>query len=89
MPRAIPEAGQRLQALIQDLILEIQPDAHPDDVFHFQSVVTGSTLFYATAMQRLVSGREESDQQHSMARHKKLLLKTIRALLKEIRAGRA
>ena len=89
MPRVIPESGQRLQALVQDLIREIQPDVNPDDVFYFQSATTGSTLFYATALQRLVSGPTEPALQHSMERHKHLLLKTIRALLKEIRAGRS
>ncbi len=89
MPRAIPESGQRVTALIQDLIREIQPDVHPDDVFYVQSAITGSTLFYATALQRLVSGRTEPALQHSMERHKHLLLRTLRALLEEIRAGRS
>ena len=87
MPRAIPESGQRVQALIQDLFRKIQPDVHPDDVFYFQSAITGSTLFYVTALQRLVSGRTKPALPHSMERHKHLLLKTLRALLMEIRAG--
>ena len=62
---------------------------HPDDVFYFQSAMTGTTLFYATALQRLVSGSDQQDFRHSMERLKKLLLKTTRALLKDIRTGRS
>jgi AcrR family transcriptional regulator len=40
MPRLIPDAGQRIQSLIQDLLREIHPDVHADDVFHLQSATS-------------------------------------------------
>ena len=89
MPRAIPEAGQRAQSALRDLLREIQPDAHPDDVFYLQSAITGASLLYSTAMQRLVSGRDEPELQHSREREKELLFTTVRALLRKIKAGRS
>lgn len=89
MPRAIPEAGQRAQAAMRDLLREIQPDPHPDDVYYLQSAISGATLFYSTAMQRLVSGRDEPNLTHSLEREKELLLTTIRALLRKIKTDRS
>ena len=57
----------------------------PDDVFHFISTATGSTLFYVSAMPQLMADRGASRAQRSMERHKTLLLGTVRALLEQMR----
>jgi TetR/AcrR family transcriptional regulator len=88
MPGIIAEVGQRAQRRVRDLVREIRPDVSNDDVFYLQSAIAGTTLFYATALQRLISGGAESDMQHSIDRFKRLLGKTIRHVLREIRSAR-
>ncbi|MBW2273820.1 MAG: TetR/AcrR family transcriptional regulator [Deltaproteobacteria bacterium] len=91
-PKGVPQAfqgpGARTASMIENAFHELLPDAHPDDWFHFESTIAGATLFFATGMQRLQSGRGESDVQHSMERHKTLLMRTARALLRELRPAR-
>ena len=91
MPRAIPEEGRRSQVLMEQLLREIQPNVHPDDVFHVQSALTGTQLFYAIGLQRLMSteGDSASALLHSTERHKKLLRTSLRAVLKQIRTDRS
>ena len=85
VPQAFQGPGARAYGLIENVFHEVLPDAHPDDAFHFQSTIAGATLFFATGMQQLQSGRGESDVQHSMERHKMMLMRTARALLRELR----
>ncbi len=90
-PAALPDAfrgtGDRVQSLIRNAFHRLLPDAHPDDAFHFECAIAGATLFYATGMQALQGNRDESAVQHSMERHKTLLMRTARALLRDIRTA--
>ena len=88
VPQAFQGPGARTYSLIEKLFQEVLPDAHPDDAFHFQSTIAGATLFFAAGMPRLHSGRGEPDVQHSMVRHKTMLMRTARALLRELRPVR-
>ncbi len=88
VPQAFQGPGDRIYGAIENAFNELVPDAHPDDAFHFQSTIAGATLFFATGMQRLQPDRGEPDVQHSMERHKMLLMRTARALLRELRPAR-
>lgn len=88
VPQAFRRSGARTAGMIEAAFHELLPDAEPDDWFHFESTITGATLFFATGMQRLQSGRGGADVQHSMERHKTLLMRTARALLRELQAVR-
>jgi hypothetical protein len=54
-------------------------------VFHYESVTTGATLFFAAAIHPLLSGLEKPDVGRAMERHKRLLLRNTRDLLRAIR----
>ena len=82
-PSIIPTLANRWQALIVGVMSKLQPDVHPDDVHYFEATITGSTLFYATALQRFFHTPDHPDIKHSMERHKQLLLKTMSMLLTE------
>jgi AcrR family transcriptional regulator len=82
-PSVFPEVGERILALMTDTIREIQPDASADDLYHHYSLVTGATLFYASAMNRFTEGGGESSD-HSMEHHKKLLMWATRDYLKRL-----
>ena len=88
VPLAFQGPGARAYSLIANAFHELLPDAHPDDAFLFESTIAGATLFFATGMQQLQSGRGESDHQHSLERHKTMLMRTARALLRELRPAR-
>jgi AcrR family transcriptional regulator len=91
-PKGVPQAfqgpGARTYRLIEKAFHELLPDAHPDDAFHFQSTIAGATLFFAAGMPRLHSGLPELSVQHSMDHHKTMLMRTARALLRELRSVR-
>lgn len=83
-PRAFSEVGRRIQVLIEAAFEELEIEPQADDAYHFTSMITGSTLFYAGAMQQMLSGRRTPEIAHSMRRHKELLLASTRALLDEL-----
>jgi AcrR family transcriptional regulator len=84
MPAVFSEVGQRIQVLMSAAIREIQPELPDDDLFHYFSLVTGTTLFYASAMQRFLSSGDDAALGHSMERHKQLLLHTSREFLRRL-----
>ena len=88
-PAAVAQAfrgmGDRVDRLFESAFHKLLPDAHPDDAFHFECAIAGATLLYATGLQRMQPGREV---QHSMDRHKALLMRTAGALLRDVRAAR-
>ena len=84
----LPGARRRAYSLIEKLFQEVLPDAHPDDAFHFESTIAGATLFFATGMPQRLSGGRESDHQYSLERHKTMLMRTARALLRELHPAR-
>jgi AcrR family transcriptional regulator len=88
MPAALPELGQRLQTLIERAFKDLGLDPHPDDVFHFQSVTTGASLFFVAAMRPLVPAGIEIGAEHSIERHKQLLIQSTRDLLHTLREKR-
>jgi AcrR family transcriptional regulator len=85
LPRVLPEMGQRVQALIEHAFRDLGLEPHPDNVFHYESVTTGATLFFAAAIHPLLSGLEKPDVGRAMERHKRLLLRNTRDLLRAIR----
>ena len=87
VPTIFGEVGARVQQLLETAFEELEIAAHPDDLFHFVSTVTGSTLFYASAMKQLMADRGAANAARSMERHKTLLRGTVRALLDEMRAS--
>jgi len=88
VPQAFQGPGARTYRLIEKAFRELLPDAHPDDAFHFQSTIAGATLFFVAGMPRLHSGLPELSVQHSVERHKTMLMRTARALLRELRSVR-
>jgi TetR/AcrR family transcriptional regulator len=87
VPAIFGEVGAHVQRLLESAFAELELAVHPDDVFHFVSTVTGSTLFYASAMKQLMANPDAANAERSMERHKTLLLGTVRALLDEMRAA--
>ena len=87
VPAAFGLVGERVEQLLESTFAELGIEPHPDDVFHFASTVTGSTLFYVSAMQQLMAERGSSRAQRSMERHATLLRATVRALLEQMRAS--
>lgn len=85
MPRIFAELGQRIGKRLTEVFGELGLDVPADSVFHFQSLVTGTTLFYAGALQRMVSGTNEADVLHSMDHHKRLLVRATRTFLDDLR----
>jgi TetR/AcrR family transcriptional regulator len=89
VPESVPaifgEVGERVQGLLDAAFAELGIAADPDDMFHFISTMTGSTLFYASAMQQLMADRGKPGARRSMERHKTLLLGTMSALLEQMR----
>ncbi len=85
LPRVLPEMGQRVQALIEQAFRDLGLQPHPANVFHYESVTTGATLFFAAALHPLMSGLEKPDVGRSMELHKRLLLRNTRDLLRAIR----
>jgi len=83
-PPIVVALGKRWQGLIEGVLATIQPDVRADDVHYYASTITGSTLFYATALQRFTHARDQPDIEHSMARHKQLLLKSMSFMLTEM-----
>ena len=88
-PSSVPEAfgvvGERIEKLLEGVFAEAGIEPHPDDLFHFTSTVTGSTLFYVSAMQQLMAGRNAPVAPRSIERHKTLLRGTVHALLAQLR----
>jgi AcrR family transcriptional regulator len=88
-PAAVAQAfrgmGDRVDPLFENAFQQLLPDAHPDDAFHFECAIAGATLLYATGLQRLHGGAQGLEVQHSMERHKSLLMRTARALLRDVR----
>ena len=93
VPETVPpifgQVGEQVQRLLDTAFAELGIAPDPDDVFHFISTMTGSTLFYASAMPQLMADRGEWQVHRSMERHKTLLLGTVRALLEQMRAAPA
>lgn len=91
-PTAVAKAfrgtGDRIDARFESAFHKLLPDAHPDDAFHFECAMAGATLLYATGMQRLQSSPDGPQRRHSMERHKTLLMRTARALLRDVRTAR-
>ena len=87
VPAAFRGHGDSTDSLIEGAFQKLLPDAHPDDAFNFQCAIAGAALFYATGMQRLQSGPSAPDVSHSMERHKILLLRIARALLRDVRSA--
>jgi hypothetical protein len=81
----LPEMGQRVQALIEQAFRDLGLEPNPANVFHYKSVTTGATLFFAAALHPLMSGLEKPDVGRSMELHKRLLLRNTRDLLRAIR----
>ncbi|MCP4907979.1 MAG: TetR/AcrR family transcriptional regulator [bacterium] len=86
-PAVFAEVGQRLQLQIGDAMREIQPTAHEGDIYHYFSMLTGGTLFYASAMQPMMSAHSAPASVHSMEHHKKLLLGMTRDFLRRLKAA--
>lgn len=85
MPAALPELGKRLQVLIERAFSDLGLEAHPADVFHFQSVTTGATLFFVAAMEPLIPAGIQIGAERSIQRHKELLVQNTRDLLRRLR----
>ena len=85
LPAIFGQVGEQVQRLLDTAFSELGIAPGPDDVFHFISTMTGSTLFYASAMQQLMADRGERRARRSMERHKTLLLGTAGALLEQMR----
>jgi AcrR family transcriptional regulator len=83
-PSIFREVGERILSLMTDTIREIHPHASADDLFHHYSLVTGGTLFYASAMNRFTRSGEAGSPDHSMEHHKKLLVWATRDYLKRL-----
>jgi len=77
--RILPEMGTRVQTLVADAFRELGLEPSPDDIFHFASFTTGSSVFFVAALQPLWSGRKGVEA--SMELHKQLLLKGTRDLI--------
>ncbi len=88
-PRAFAPIVAQITAEFEKILHRLVPNAHPDDAFHFSSTMTGTTLFYATALHESASGRNQRGVERSADRHKQLVLSTARNLLAEIRATAA
>jgi AcrR family transcriptional regulator len=88
VPGAFRGPGARAYGLIEGAFHELFPDAHPDDAFLFESTIAGATLFFATGMPQRLSGGGESELPHSLERHKTMLMRTARGLLRELRPAR-
>ncbi len=88
-PRAFAPFVQQITAEFEKIFHKLVPNAQPDDAFHFSSTITGTTLFYATALHESASGRNQRGVKRSADRHKQLVLSTARNLLAEIRATAA
>ena len=86
VPAIFGQVGEQVQRLLDTAFGELGFAPDPDDVFHFISTMTGSTLFYASAMPQLMADRGKRRARRSMERHKTLLLSTARALLEQMRA---
>lgn len=84
VPAAFSQVGAHVQQMMDAAFAELGVAPQPDDVFHLMSTVTGSTLFYAAAMQQLMAEPRERHTQRSMERHKTLLQCSVRAVVDEI-----
>lgn len=82
-PPVFAKVGERIQTLMTAAFRELRPRASDDDLFHHYSLMTGGTLFYASAMQRLGAS---SDAEHSMEHHRELLLAMTRDFLRRLPA---
>ena len=86
MPAVFNQVGLRIQELMSQAIFEIAPKASADDLYHYFSLVTGTSLFYASAMQRFLARGDEAAVRHSMEHHKRLLLRTSSEFLRRLSA---
>jgi AcrR family transcriptional regulator len=87
VPPAFSQVGAHVQQMLDAAFAEFGVAPQPDDVFHLMSAVTGSTLFYAAAMQQLMAEPRGREASRSMDRHKTLLLRSVSAVVDEICAG--
>ena len=86
MPAVFSQVGQRIQAAMSEALREIHPEIDEDELHHYFSLITGTSLFYASAMQRFLAGSDDAGLAHSMANHRRLLLRSSQDFLDRLAA---
>ena len=86
MPAVFSQVGLRIQAAMSEALREIHPEIDEDELHHYFSLITGTSLFYASAMQRFLAASDDAGLAHSMAIHRRLLLRSSQDFLDRLAA---